>query len=209
MKTNKSRLVSNLTIIAVFSAISYVLAFFEIPAPLAPSFARMDFSNIPALLVSFAIGPVGGMLVELIKNLLQLTSSSTAGIGELANFLMGAAFVMPAGLIYKHHKTKKTAILGCVAGSITSGAAAVVLNYFVLLPLYSGFMPIDQILAMYAEILPFINTKFRACLWAFPGNVFQCALYSLVTMLIYKPLSPLLHKNIEPQKQVTAQESTE
>lgn len=209
MKTNKSKLISNLTIIAVFSAISYVLAFFEIPAPLAPSFARMDFSNIPALLVSFAIGPVGGMLVELIKNLLQLTSSATAGIGELANFLMGAAFVMPAGLIYKHHKTKKSALLGCVIGSITSGAAAVVLNYFVLLPLYSGFMPIDQILAMYAEILPFINTKFRACLWAFPGNVFQCALYSVVTMLIYKPLSPLLHKNIEPQKQVRAQESTD
>ena len=75
-----------------------------------------------------------------------------------------------------------------------------VLNYFVLLPLYSGFMPIDQILAMYAQILPFINTKLRACLWAFPGNVFQCALYSIVTMLIYKPLSPLLHKNLVPEK---------
>lgn len=209
MKTNSSKLISNLAIIAIFSAISYVLAFFEIPAPLAPSFARMDFSNIPALLVSFAIGPVGGMLVELIKNLLQLTSTATAGIGELANFLMGAAFVMPAGLIYKRHKTKKNAILGCVAGSLVSGAAAVVLNYFVLLPLYSGFMPIDQILAMYAQILPFINTKFRACLWAFPGNVFQCALYSLVTMLIYKPLSPILHRNIEPQKQIRAQESAE
>lgn len=209
MKTNTSKLISNLAIIAIFSAISYVLAFFEIPAPLAPSFARMDFSNIPALLVSFAIGPVGGMLVELIKNLLQLTSTATAGIGELANFLMGAAFVMPAGLIYKRHKTKKNAILGCVAGSLISGAAAVVLNYFVLLPLYSGFMPIDQILAMYAQILPFINTKFRACLWAFPGNVFQCALYSLVTMVIYKPLSPILHRNIEPKKQLSAQESAE
>ncbi|MBR2560709.1 MAG: ECF transporter S component [Eubacterium sp.] len=206
MKTNRSRLISNLTIIAVFSAISYVLAFFEIPAPLAPSFARMDFSNIPALLVSFAIGPIGGMFVELIKNLLQLTSSSTAGIGELANFLMGAAFVMPAGMIYKRHKTKKNAILGCVAGSVISGAAAVLLNYFVLLPLYSGFMPIDAILAMYAEILPFINTKFRACLWAFPGNVFQCALYSIVTMLIYKPLSPILHRNLEPAKQTKLQE---
>ena len=195
MQSKVSKKVSSITIIAIFSAISYVLAFLELPAPLAPSFARMDFSNVPALLVSFAIGPVAGMFVELIKNLLQLPSTGTAGIGELANFLMGTAFVMPAGMIYKRHKTKTNAVLGCIAGCIVSGAAAVVLNYFVLLPLYSGFMPIDQILAMYAQILPFINTKLRACLWAFPGNVFQCALYSMATMLIYKPLSPILHRN--------------
>lgn len=198
MQRKVSEKISSITIIAVFSAISYVLAFLELPAPLSPSFARMDFSNVPALLVSFAIGPAAGMLVGLIKNLLQLASTATAGIGELANFLMGAAFVMPAGWIYRRHKTKTNAVLGCMAGCIVSGAAAVVLNYFVLLPLYSGFMPIDQILAMYAQILPFINTKLRACLWAFPGNVFQCALYSIVTMLIYKPLSPLLHRNFVP-----------
>ena len=202
-------LVRNIAVIAVFSAISYVLAFFEIPAPLAPSFARMDFSNVPALLVSFAIGPVGGMLVELIKNLLQLASTSTAGIGELANFLMGTAFVVPAGLIYKHHKTKKTAIAGCLVGSVVSGIAAVLLNYFVLLPLYSGFMPIEAILEMYAQILPVINTKFRACLWAFPGNVFQCLLYSAVTMLIYKPLSPMLHSRKEGAAKKAAQEAAQ
>ena len=130
MQSKVSKKVSSITIIAIFSAISYVLAFLELPAPLAPSFARMDFSNVPALLVSFAIGPVAGMFVELIKNLLQLPSTGTAGIGELANFLMGAAFVMPAGMIYKRHKTKTNAVLGCIAGCIVSGAAAVVLNYF-------------------------------------------------------------------------------
>lgn len=195
MKTNTSTLTRNLTVIAAFSAISYILAFFEVPAPLAPSFAMMDFSNVPALIVSFALGPAAGAAVELIKNLLQLFTTNTAGIGELANFLMGCAFVVPAGMIYQKNKTRKTALIGCITGAVVSGAAAVVLNYWVLLPLYSNFMPIEQILAMYAEILPVINTKFRACLWAFPGNVFQCTLYSLVTMLIYKRLSPILHGN--------------
>ena len=203
-KIRNPNLTRNIAIIAVFGAISYVLAFFEIPAPLAPSFARMDFSNVPALLVSFAIGPVGGMLVELIKNALQLLSTNTAGIGELANFLMGTAFVVPAGIIYKRHKTRKTAVLGCIAGCVASGIAAVILNYYVLLPLYSAFMPIDAILEMYAQILPIINTKFRACLWAFPGNVFQCALYSIVTMIIYKPLSPILHSRVREVKRDTA-----
>ncbi len=187
----------NLSIIAVFSAISFVLAFFEIPAPLAPSFAKMDFSNVPALVVAYAIGPVGGMLVELIKNLLQLTSTSTAGIGELANFCMGTAFVMPAGLIYQTRKTKTNALAGALVGAVVSGLAAVLLNYFVLLPLYEGFMPLEAILAMYAELLPFLDTKLKACMWAFPGNVFQCALYTLVTMLIYKPISRFFYGNNE------------
>lgn len=199
-RTNSISTVRRLTIIAIFSAISYVIAFFEIPAPFAPSFARMDFSNVPAPLVSFAIGPVSGMLVELIKNLLQLFSTSTMGIGELANFLMGTAFVVPAGLLYQRRKTKRTAVLGCLAGSAVSGIAAILLNYFVLLPLYSGFMPIDQILALYAKILPFINSKLRACLWAFPVNFFQCALYSIVAMIVYKPLSPFLHSQNAPVK---------
>jgi len=107
MQSKVSEKVSSITIIAIFSAISYVLAFLELPAPLAPSFARMDFSNIPALLGSFAIGPLAGMFVELIKNLLQLPSTGTAGIGELANFLMGAAFVMPAGWIYNAIRPKR------------------------------------------------------------------------------------------------------
>jgi len=140
MKKTTSLSIHSLTVIAIFSAIAYVLAFFEIPAPLAPSFVRMDFSNVPALLVSFALGPMAGMLTELLKNLLQLPSTNTAGIGELANFLMGTAFVVPAGWIYEQHKTRKTAILSCVIGAIVSGVAAILLNYFVLLPLYSGFM---------------------------------------------------------------------
>ena len=100
-----------LTMTAVRSAIAFVLAFFEFPVPLSPSFARMDLSDLPALIGAFAYGPVSSVLIELVKNALQLLTSSTGGIGELANFIMGSSFVVAAGLIYKHHKTKKTAIL--------------------------------------------------------------------------------------------------
>lgn len=108
--TQKRTFIQNvrmLIITAVLSAISFVLAFFEFPVPLSPSFARMDLSDLPALIGAFAYGPVPGILIELVKNALQLLTSSTGGIGELANFIMGSSFVVTAGLIYKSHKTKK------------------------------------------------------------------------------------------------------
>lgn len=183
-----------LAIIAVLSAISFILAFFEIPMPLSPSFAMMDLSDLPAVLAAFAIGPLGGALVEIIKNLLQAMSSSTGGIGELANCLMGCAFVVPAGIIYKRNKTKKGALHGCVVGSLSIGVAAALLNYFVLLPMYEMFMPIDQVIAMFGEILPFIKTKLDVCLYnALPGNILKGMIISVIAMLIYKPLSPILH----------------
>lgn len=99
--------VRTITMTALLSAIAYILAFVEFPVPLSPAFARMDISNFPALIGAFAFGPVAGLLIELVKNALQLFSTSTGGVGELANFLMGAPFVFTAGLIYGCHKTKK------------------------------------------------------------------------------------------------------
>jgi riboflavin transporter FmnP len=116
--------------IALMGAVSYILAFIEIPIPLSPSFARMDLSDFPALIVAFALGPLAGVLTELLKNSLQLITTDTAGVGELANFLMGSAFVFTAGSIYKHRKTKRVAWIACIAGSVAMGMAAAVLNYF-------------------------------------------------------------------------------
>ena len=99
--------VRTITMTALLSAIAYILAFAEFPVPLSPAFARMDFSDFPALIGAFAFGPVAGLLIELVKNALQLFSTSTGGVGELANFLMGASFVFTAGLIYGCHKAKK------------------------------------------------------------------------------------------------------
>lgn len=182
-----------LTMTAVLSAIAFVLAFFEFPVPLSPSFARMDLSDLPALIGAFAYGPVSGVLIELVKNALQLLTSSTGGIGELANFIMGSSFVVAAGLIYKHHKTKKTAILACLIASVIMGVVATVVNYFILLPVFEALMPLDQLIASFGEFMPFIKTKLDVVLFnAFPFNLLKGIGISIVTMLLYKRLTPIL-----------------
>ena len=182
-----------LTMTAVLSAISFVLAFFEFPVPLSPSFARMDLSDLPALIGAFAYGPMSGILIELVKNALQLLTSSTGGIGELANFIMGSSFVVTAGLIYKSHKTKKTAMIACLIASVTMGIVASIVNYFILLPVFEAFMPLDQLIASFGEFIPFIKTKLDIVLFnAFPFNVLKGIGISIVTMLLYKRLSPIL-----------------
>ena len=182
-----------LTMTAVLSAIAFVLAFFEFPVPLSPSFARMDLSDLPALIGAFAYGPAAGILIELVKNALQLLTSSTGGIGELANFIMGSSFVAAAGLIYKFHKTKKTAMFACLTASVMMGIVAALVNYFILLPVFEAFMPLDQLIASFGEFIPFIKTKLDVVLFnAFPFNLLKGIGISIVTMLLYKRLTPIL-----------------
>ena len=191
MKTKLS--IRTITSVAVLSAVAFVLAFFEFPVPLSPSFARMDLSDFPALIGAFAFGPVAGILIELIKNLLGLFSSATSGIGELANFLMGASYVAAAGLIYKLHKTKKTALVGGIVGSVIMGIVAALTNYFILLPLFEQFMPLDQLIASFGEKMPFIKTKLDVVIYnAFPFNLLKGLVITAVTMLVYKRIRPLL-----------------
>ncbi|MFQ7281987.1 MAG: ECF transporter S component, partial [Christensenellales bacterium] len=85
---------------AMLTAVAYLLAFLEFPVPLTPSFAMMDFSDLPALIGAMSIGPAAGVAIELVKNALQLLGTATGGIGELANFLIGASFVFTAGMLY-------------------------------------------------------------------------------------------------------------
>lgn len=182
-----------LTMAAMLSAVSFIMAYIEFPVPFSPSFARMDLSDFPALVGAFAFGPVAGVLIELVKNVLQLFSTSTGGVGELANFLMGASFVFTAGLIYKRNKNKKNAWIGCIAGSIVMGIAAAFTNYFILLPLFEQFMPIDQLIASFGEFIPFIRTKLDVVLFnAFPFNLLKGLVISVFTILVYKRLSPVL-----------------
>lgn len=185
--------IRTITMTALLSAMAYVLAFVEFPVPLSPSFARMDLSDLPALIGTFAFGPISGLLIELVKNTLQLLTTSTRGIGEIANFLMGTSYVVVAGVIYKHHKTKKTALLACIAASFVMGAAAALANYFILLPLFETFMPLDQLIASFAEFLPFIHTKQDVVLFnALPFNLLKGLVIGGVTMLIYKKLTLVL-----------------
>ena len=182
-----------LTSIAILSAEAFILSFLEFPVPLSPSFARMDLSDLPALLGSFAFGSIAGLVIELIKNLLGLITTSTAGVGELANFLMGSALVVPAGIIYGRKKTRKTALVGCLVGSVFMGVFAALVNYYILLPMFSIFMPIDEVIAAFGEIMPFIQTKLDVVVYnAFPFNLLKGLGISFITMLIYKKLSPIL-----------------
>ena len=194
MSQNKNGLsIRIMTVTAVLSAVSFVLAFFEFPVPLSPSFARMDLSDFPALIGAFAFGPMAGVMIELIKNLLQLISSSTGGIGELANFLMGASYVATAGWIYQRNKTKKTAIIAGIAGSVVMGIVAALANYFILLPLFEQFLPVDQLIASFSAFMPFIKTKADVVVFnALPFNLLKGLAISAFCMLVYKRLSPIL-----------------
>lgn len=182
-----------LTMTALLSAVAYVLAFVEFPVPLSPSFAKMDLSDFPALIGAFAFGPASGMLVELIKNSLQLLTTSTGGIGEIANFLMGASYVASAGLIYKRRKTKTTARAAYIAASFVMGGTAALANYFILLPLFENFMPLEALIASFGAFLPFIHTKLDIVLFnVLPFNILKGLVIGGFTMLIYKRLTPIL-----------------
>ena len=194
-KSRKTAVLSVRTIsmTAMLSAVAYLLAFVEFPVPLSPSFARMDLSDFPALIGAFAFGPLSGLLVELVKNTLQLMTTSTGGIGEIANFLMGASDVVTAGFIYKRHETKKTVLIACILASVVMGIAAALANYFILLPLFETFMPLDQLISSFAELLPFIHTKLDVVLFnALPFNILKGLVIGGFTMLTYKRLAPIL-----------------
>lgn len=184
---------STITMTVLLAAISYILAFLEFPVPLSPSFARMDLSDFPALIGAFAFGPIAGLMIELVKNGFQLLSTLTVGIGEIANFLMGSSFVVTAGFIYKLHKTKTTAWAGCLRGSIIMGIVAAITNYFMLLPMFEMFMPLEQVIASFGTFMPFIDTKLDVVLFnALPFNILKGFVISVFTMMIYKRLTPIL-----------------
>ena len=192
-KKHTSSNTRTITMTGMLAAISYILAFLEFPVPLSPAFARMDLSDFPALIGAFAFGPLCGLMIELVKNGLQLFSTSTGGVGELANFLMGGSYVLAAGLFYKRNKTKKNAVISWILASIVMGVTAALTNYFILLPMFEGFMPLDQVIASFAAFIPFIRTKLDVVLFnAFPFNLLKGLVIGALTMLVYKRLTPVL-----------------
>ncbi len=186
-----------LTVTALLSAVAFILQFFEFPIPLVPPFIKMDFSDLPELIGAFAMGPVCGVLIALIKNLIHLPLSQSGGVGEMCNFFLGAAFALPAGLVYKFNKTKNGAIAGAAAGALSMAVLSFPINYFITYPFYELMMPREVIIAAYQEILPSVNTLAQ-CLLIFnlPFTLFKAVCSVVITMLIYKKLSPILHGNV-------------
>ena len=180
-----------------------ILFLMEFPIPfLAPGFYELDFSEIPALVGTFAFGPVAGVMIEFCKVLLKLVikGTSTAFVGDLANFVIGCSLVLPASVIYMFKKTKKRAIAACVTGTLIMTVFGSAFNGIYLLPAFSKLfgMPLDAIVAAGAEINGNIHSVTSFVVFAVaPFNVIKGVAASAVTMLIYKPLSPIL-KNANP-----------
>ena len=185
-----------LTGTAMLAAVATILMYMEFPIPIMPGFIKMDISELPALIASFAYGPLSGIAVCLIKNLIKLPSTSTAAVGELFNFVMGALFVGVAGIVYKKNKTRKGAIIGAVAGALIMALVSLPYNYFVVYPAYVVMyhLPLVAIIGMYQAINPNVN-GLLACLVTFnvPFTFAKGMVDAVLCFLIYKPLSPILH----------------
>lgn len=181
---------------ALMGAVGFVLMVLEFGIPLVPSFIKFDVSELPALIASFAYGPLYGVLVCFIKNALHLLVTNTAGVGELANFLMGIFFVVPAGAIYRAFKNRRGALAGSVVGAVSMGLACVAINYFISYPIYYQIMiPKDVILSAYQAILPWVDSIFVSLLiFNLPFTTIKGLIVALVCFLIYKKLSPILKK---------------
>lgn len=201
-KTGSAFSVRSLTMIGMLSAIAVVLMLLDIPLGFLPSFYKIDFSEVPVLIGSFALGPVAGVMIEFIKILLNLliNGTDTAGIGELANFFIGCSIVVPASIIYSRKKTKKGAVLGLIIGTLLLTIVGSLLNAYVLLPAYGAafHMPIDRLIAMGTAINPSINSMSTFILLAVvPFNLLKGVIVSIITILLYKKLSPIIKGNYD------------
>lgn len=189
-----------IAMIGVFSAIAAALHVLDFPIFFAPEFYKLDFSEIPALIGAFAFGPVAGVMIEFCKILLKLMikGTSTAFVGDLANFVIGCSFILPASIIYMYRKTKKNAIAACVAGTLCMTIFGSAFNAIYLLPAFSKLygMPIDVIVGMGTAVNPSITSINTLVLWAVvPMNLLKGTIVSVVTMLVYKRISPILKSN--------------
>lgn len=191
--------------IGMFSAVAMLLHLFDFALPFAPSFYKLDFSELPILVGTFAFGPAAGVMMEFIKILLKLCvkGTSTAFVGDLANFVIGCSFILPASVIYAFRKNKKTAVIACITGTLVMTVFGTAFNAVYLLPAFSKLygIPLESLLAMGSSINPLarqgsILSFVIACVA--PLNLIKGASVSIVTLLIYKKLSPII-KSATPQ----------
>lgn len=188
--------VRRLTATAILAAVSSVLMFFSFNVPLMPGFIKLDFSELPALLAAYTIGPISGVAVCLVKNLVNLFFTTTGGVGELSNFLLGATFTLVAGALYHHSgkpHTRSYAVLWGVCGAVAMGGISMLTNYFITYPIYMNFMAEEVILGAYQTFLPWVDNLWAAlAIFNLPFTCIKGLLSVLICFLIYKPLTPIL-----------------
>ena len=185
---------------AILTALAVLLMYLEVPLPFMPVFLKFDFSEIPVLIGSFALGPVWGIVIELMKNLIHLPVTQTMGIGELSNFITGVIYVATAGLIYCKFRTRKGAAASMGIATLALALIAVPVNAFITLPLYGSVMgfPMEAIIGMSAEVNPLVKDKISLLFAVFvPFNLFKGIVVGLITFLVYKPISKLINKTYD------------
>lgn len=197
---NKKRIsTKTLVKISILAVLAYVLMLLELPIPIFPTFLKIDLSDVPALIGGFALGPVAGMLIQLIKVLLHfITDSTTAGVGSFANFVVGSAYVVPASIIYHRKRDKSHALLGVITGTISMCIVGVIANTYILIPFYSNVLliPIEAIVSMGTVVNPRIVDVRTLVLYGItPFNLVKGIMIAVVTMLIYKKVSPIIKNN--------------
>ena len=192
--------IRRITVTAILTAMAFILMYLEVPLPFMPPFLKFDFSEIPVLVGAFALGPVWGIVIELLKNLIHLPFSHTMGIGELSNFITGSLFVGVSGLVYLKLHTRKGAAIAMAVGTIALAVIAVPINAYITLPLYGTVMnfSMEAILGASAKVNPLIKDKTTLLFVAFvPFNLFKGIVVSAITFFVYKPVSKLIHKTRE------------
>lgn len=201
------------TYTAVFAAMAGVLMIFEIPLFFAPSFYKLDFSELPVLICTFYLGPVAGVAAELIKIIVKLLlkGTTTAFVGELANFITSCAFILPASIIYHARPGRKSAIAGMAVGTLVLAVFGSLFNAVYLIPKFAEMygMPLDAIVSMGNEINGAVNSLATLVLFAVvPFNLLKGAAVSLITYLLYKRISPLLHRGDEKKQKRSGAKSS-
>lgn len=195
IKDQKAQTVSvrYIAVTGVLAATAFILQLIEFPVPLMPGFIKFDFSDFPALVGAFAMGPVCGILIELIKNLIHTLVSGSFGVGELSNFMLGAVFAGVAGTVYRFKKNKKGAIIGAFAGAVVMALISFPANALIVYPVYYNFMPKENILAAYQAIIPSMKSVEQSLLcFNVPFTFIKGMIDVAITFLTYKHISPIL-----------------
>lgn len=196
-KVNTSTMIrtKDMTKVAMLSVIGFVLMYFQLPLTfVAPPFMKLDISDLPVLMGAFTMGPVYGIIIAALKNLMHIIfkGTMTAGVGELSNFIISSTFALVSSYIYRKHRTYKGAVLSMTVGVVAMTILAMASNYFVVFPLYGKVMPMEAIIAMGSAITPKITGLFTMMIYSvLPFNLIKGFTTSAVMMLVYKKISPL------------------
>lgn len=194
--SHDQRKLRNMVKVGILAAMSFILMFVQFPIPVAPPFMKVDLADVPALIGGFSMGPIYGVLIQLIKNILNLSKTSTYGVGEISNFVVGGLFVFVSSSIYKKNKTKKNATIAMICGMLIMTLAATLSNAFVIFPLYGKAMGVDMnaFVAIAHKTNSLVKSYFTMMIFAIvPFNLIKGFIEILVTKLLYKHVSSILH----------------